>query len=104
MGKWAKFSRTYRKDWENLSECKGWLSGNGEMAYCKVCKTDLRPQLADLKRHSSTRKHVDLINVQEGSSKAAFNNFLGDSAMSESLKAKKFELQVFEKINSLLFM
>ena len=99
MGKWGKYSQAYKKDWENLRECKGWLVNNGEKAHCKVCRADLRPHLADLKKHGSTQKHLDLINVREGSSKDAFNNFLGNFHITESMKAKKFELQVWICLN-----
>ena len=94
MGKWGKYNQAYKKDWENLTECKGWLVNNGEKAHCKVCKADLRPHLFDLKKHGTTQKHLELIKVRDGSSKSAFANFQGSFGITEYMKAKKFELQV----------
>ena len=54
---WSKLHRQYRKEWEEIRELKGWLSGEGDKAFCTVCRAELHPQLADLKNHSQTKKH-----------------------------------------------
>ena len=52
-------SKHYRKEWEKLPDFKDWLTSDGDMAKCKLCKARLRPQLADLRRHASGKKHSD---------------------------------------------
>ena len=84
----------YKKDWEEMKECKGWLTSHGEKAHCKFCKSDLRPHLADLKKHGATQKHFELTRIREGTSKSVFDKFQENFALSEALQAKKFELQV----------
>ena len=55
---WSKYSKHYKKEWEDLPEFKNWLSGEGDTAHCKLCKANLRPQLADLKKHANGKKHL----------------------------------------------
>ncbi len=54
--------KAYNKDWETMSECRGWLTPSSKFqgwGYCRWCKSDMRPHLADLKRHATTAKHLD---------------------------------------------
>ena len=55
---WSKYSKHYKKEWEDLPEFKNWLSGEGDTPHCKLCKANLRPQLADLKKHANGKKHL----------------------------------------------
>ena len=50
----------YKRDWEQLAECKGWLEKNAATgaAYCKHCKCDLNNAMTELRRHAKTSKHV----------------------------------------------
>ncbi|CAN7996392.1 unnamed protein product [Ixodes hexagonus] len=59
MGKWAKYPRSYRREWERDPDFKDWLmpSSSGDMAYCRVCKAELRSHAQDLKAHISRAKH-----------------------------------------------
>lgn len=62
----SKFSRRYRKEWEDIPEFKIWLDGGeGDTAYCKLCKANLRPQLNDLKKHASGKKHSELVKSKQ---------------------------------------
>ena len=61
---WSKYPKHYRKEWEELSEFKCWLTGEGDIACCKLCKTDLRPQLADLKKHAQGKKHIQIVQAK----------------------------------------
>ena len=61
----SKYPRKFRKEWENIPEFKIWLTGEGDSAFCKLCKTELRPQLADLKKHALGKKHSELENVRK---------------------------------------
>jgi hypothetical protein len=60
----SKYFKQYRKDWEDLPECKNWLSGEGDTAHCKLCKADLRPHLADLKKHALGKKHLSFVQAK----------------------------------------
>ena len=53
----------YKKAWENLPECYGWLtqSRNGKNAVCKPCRVTMDPNLTEIKKHARARKHVDVI-------------------------------------------
>ena len=55
--------RNYKKEWETLPEFQSWLSGEGSVARCKYCKVDLRPQKADLVKHSQGKKHSEFANA-----------------------------------------
>jgi len=52
-------SRGFKKAWMEDPELKPWLEGDerGKIAYCKFCKSELRPHLSDIKRHTNTSKH-----------------------------------------------
>jgi len=80
---WSKYSKRYKKDWENLPEFKNWLTGENDVAHCKVCKIDLRPQLADLKRHVQSQKHTKNVRAK------AFQPSLKDLKPPEDLQSTK---------------
>jgi len=61
---WSKYEKHYRKEWEKLVEFKGWLSEKGTLAHCKLCRADLRPQLADLRKHAKGKKHSELVSIK----------------------------------------
>ncbi len=61
---WSKYPKHYRKEWEELSEFKCWLTGEGDIARWKLCKTDLWPQLADLKKHAQGKKHIQIVQAK----------------------------------------
>ena len=93
MGRWAKFKKAYNHDWENLSICKGWLQERGELAHCTYCKQDLRPQLADLKKHALVQKHIKQSKSRNSSSNTVLKLFTS-TKLSDSQEKKKFELQI----------
>ncbi|KAH6930500.1 hypothetical protein HPB50_014190 [Hyalomma asiaticum] len=61
MGKWAKYVRNYKKEWEKEPDFKDWLSpsASGDMACCRACKVELRPHVQDLMLHSTSVKHAN---------------------------------------------
>ena len=62
MGKTEK-KRLYNRDWEDLPELKRWLKKSDtvpDMAYCTLCRGNLRIHLNDLKKHPQTLKHKKL--------------------------------------------
>ncbi len=88
MGKHANAQRYYNSKWEQdtifkgkkvmilqeacykkqirIMPCffKGCLTsdpGNKEGAYCKICRTSLRPHKSDLVKHQSSKKHLDRV-------------------------------------------
>lgn len=65
MGKYAKYTKHYRKEWEKEKDFKGWLcrapealilAGKGE-AYCKICQSTVRAHKTDLQKHLLTKAH-----------------------------------------------
>ncbi|XP_030767570.1 uncharacterized protein LOC115891269 isoform X2 [Sitophilus oryzae] len=51
MGKWAKYEKKHKKEWEREALFKDVSS------YCKVCETGLRSHKSDLEKHANTSKH-----------------------------------------------
>uniref|UniRef100_H3AI43 DUF4371 domain-containing protein n=1 Tax=Latimeria chalumnae TaxID=7897 RepID=H3AI43_LATCH len=53
--------KKYRVEWEKMDEMKGWLKKskiNEDSAYCSIaCRTELQPQLNDLRKHAVISKH-----------------------------------------------
>ena len=88
---WSKYSKQYRKEWEDLPECKNWLSGEGDRAHCKVCKTDLRPQLADLKKHAQGKKHLSFVQAKRFQSSISAFKPIEDLPVN---KKRRLELRV----------
>ena len=60
MGKWAKYSKEFNEQWLKEKELKGWLQPTHDhsRAYCKLCKADMRAHKSDIKKHSTTAKHL----------------------------------------------
>ncbi|KAG0712448.1 hypothetical protein GWK47_018445 [Chionoecetes opilio] len=61
MGKWAKYSKKYKKEWETEEPLREWIcsvEGNDSKAACRICHNILRAQHADLVSHASTAKHL----------------------------------------------
>jgi len=58
----GKMRLHYRREWENLPECNGWLMKNpnpsGHKAFCKLCQKAVRCHLNDVKRHGMGVKHM----------------------------------------------
>ena len=55
------YQQKYRKEWEANTAFKGWLKpfiGDDKRAYCSYCKVDFCAKLSDVKKHSSTQKHI----------------------------------------------
>ncbi len=94
MGKWSKYSQTYKKEWENQEILKGWLEQRGEKGHCKYCNVDLRPHLSDLKKHATSQKHLKITQSRKGTSKTVFNSIQELKELTEEMKTKKFELQI----------
>ena len=60
MGKWAKYGKSYCKEWERDKKLKDWVqpvSGDTGKAACKYCKTVIRAHYNDLSNHADTSKH-----------------------------------------------
>ncbi|MPC21989.1 Pyrroline-5-carboxylate reductase 3 [Portunus trituberculatus] len=60
MGKWAKYSKRYKKAWENEADLKEWIvavEGDNSKAACKFCHNKLRAHHSDLVSHATTVKH-----------------------------------------------
>ncbi|XP_030767572.1 uncharacterized protein LOC115891269 isoform X3 [Sitophilus oryzae] len=62
MGKWAKYEKKHKKEWEREALFKAWLTSNPNpnsdvSSYCKVCETGLRSHKSDLEKHANTSKH-----------------------------------------------
>ena len=56
----SKLRTHYRKEWEDLPECKGWLvpsSVTPGSSYCRFCKSKIRSHLADIRRHATGPRH-----------------------------------------------
>ncbi|XP_014483570.1 PREDICTED: uncharacterized protein LOC106749040 isoform X3 [Dinoponera quadriceps] len=54
------YTQRYRKEWENMSDFKGWLTSvplQPTRAYCKYCKKDLHAHRLSLLKHTCTMKH-----------------------------------------------
>ncbi|XP_078509628.1 uncharacterized protein LOC144769412 [Lissotriton helveticus] len=60
MGKWSKYKKVYRKEWESDPELKKWIAPvktDEAKANCKYCHLQLRAHYHDLKLHASTARH-----------------------------------------------
>ena len=56
----SKYKQKYKKEWEELPECKKWLGESSNAlgsARCKICALDLNPHLSDLRKHAAGQKH-----------------------------------------------
>ena len=84
-------SKHYRKEWEKLPDFKDWLTGDGDVAQCKLCKAHLRPQLADLRRHALGKKHSDFARARRLQGPAPAFKPVEDLLSS---KKKRLELRV----------
>ncbi|XP_051162592.1 uncharacterized protein LOC127282412 isoform X2 [Leptopilina boulardi] len=54
------YTQRYRKEWEQTSDFKGWLTSvphETTRAYCKYCKKDLHAHRLSLLKHMCTMKH-----------------------------------------------
>lgn len=54
------YTQRYRKEWEQMSDFKGWLTSvphEPTRAYCKYCKKDLHAHRLSLLKHMCTMKH-----------------------------------------------
>ncbi len=83
----------YQRVWEELPLLKPWLSGaKDDHAYCKFCNQYLRPHLADLKKHATTKKHLDAAKVV-GGQKSVASSFSPDFVSKTKAKSKRRELR-----------
>ncbi|XP_071580219.1 uncharacterized protein [Temnothorax nylanderi] len=65
MGKYSKYTKKYNEDWEKEPIFSHWLQRTSEVlinegkpeAYCKLCRTTLRPHRTDLMDHTKAKKH-----------------------------------------------
>ncbi|XP_044588770.1 uncharacterized protein LOC123267949 [Cotesia glomerata] len=60
MTNWAKYQKRFQESWMKDPMFCQWLrqvSDDGNKAYCKVCKKELRAHKADLVRHKDSEKH-----------------------------------------------
>lgn len=55
------YAQAYRKSWESIPDLKDWLrpvEKDKTKAYCLYCKCEITAKLSDLRRHTSSVKHV----------------------------------------------
>lgn len=60
MGKWSKYGKKYKKEWENEASLKEWIVAVDEdvtKAACRFCHNRLRAHHSDLMSHAATVKH-----------------------------------------------
>lgn len=60
MGKWSKYGKKYKKEWENEADLREWLiavEGDITKAACRFCNSRLRAHHSDLMSHAETVKH-----------------------------------------------
>nr|XP_045623752.1 pyrroline-5-carboxylate reductase 3-like isoform X2 [Procambarus clarkii] len=61
MGKWNKYTKTFQTSWLTNPQFGKWLAEvneDGNKAYCKACRTQLRAHKSDLKKHDGSLKHT----------------------------------------------
>jgi hypothetical protein len=57
----------YRKEWESLAECRGWLANtDGVGAFCKVCRRSIRNHIGEIRKHGESAKHKKLRKMSGG--------------------------------------
>lgn len=59
-GKWGKYGKKYRKEWETEKGLKEWIRSvpnDDRKAFCKYCKCEVRAHHGDLVAHAATEKH-----------------------------------------------
>ncbi|KAL3205574.1 hypothetical protein MRX96_040752 [Rhipicephalus microplus] len=97
MGKWAKYARNYKKEWEKEPDFKDWLSpsNSGDMAYCRACKVELRPHVQDLKLHSTRVKHANNMKRSAGPAAGPLASFV-DRRPREPCSSSSDDLKVAE--------
>ncbi|KAH8041257.1 hypothetical protein HPB51_014405 [Rhipicephalus microplus] len=97
MGKWAKYARNYKKEWEKEPDFKDWLSpsNSGDMAYCRACKVELRPHVQDLKLHSTRVRHANNMKRSAGPAAGPLASFV-DRRPREPCSSSSDDLKVAE--------
>ena len=55
----------YRKAWQRLPECRGWLrmGSSTERAHCSVCNKELTAGKSELMKHASGQSHLLYLSV-----------------------------------------
>lgn len=64
LRKKPSYAQHYRREWEQDPSYKKWLkpvAGNDTKAMCIYCKTEFRAKLYEVKRHSESKKHLDML-------------------------------------------
>lgn len=59
-GKWGKYGKKYRKEWETEKGLKEWIRSvpnDDRKAFCKYCNCEVRAHHGDLVAHAATEKH-----------------------------------------------
>jgi len=53
------YTQRYRKAWQRIPECRGWLrmGTTPERAHCSVCNKELTAGKSELLKHSSGKRH-----------------------------------------------
>jgi hypothetical protein len=87
----------HQKSWEEDPDCQGWLSGcqQGTMSYCKLCRQELRPHLADLKKHALTKKHTVAISARSSQQSVASVFTKAPVHSKDEKKKKEIRLAIF---------
>lgn len=97
------YKQKYNKLWEQDSLLKEWLApvkGHPYKAYCKCCKTELIAGLSELKKHSSTRKHIENKTVLEATQSITT---MMASTSNESVKRAEMKVAAFIVEHNLSF-
>ena len=57
------YKQKYNNQWQKETQQKRWLApvhGDRYRAFCKICKKELVAGLSELKKHSVSKKHLDI--------------------------------------------
>ncbi|XP_031352107.1 SCAN domain-containing protein 3-like [Photinus pyralis] len=103
MGKYGKYKKTYRKEWESIPVFKGWLQQvDSDIAKCKYCNVELRPHKTDLIKHSKTQQHIRKASNVPSTSQLARFGIVAESSFSNDQKVRDLKLATFVAVHSTL--
>ena len=92
MGKWSQYHKKFQNSWLKDPLFEKWLEevrSDGEKAFCKVCRAEIRAHRADLVKHSTSAKHKQNIAKISGGQKSIKSIFC-----KKEDKISKFEIRL----------
>ena len=102
MGKWAKYTRKYKKQWEDENWARSWLTANENFnphttneAWCTVCKVAVRAHVTDLKKHGSSKRHereMKILNPQQNKQETL--NFVVNVSYEDKMRDIKLAIYI----------